>query len=458
MKAKPGYEPSVHNLVNQNIHRSIILLAFPAMVSFLFYNAYLLIDAYWIGLLGSQALAGLSACSFLVWAFYSVSDLAATGTGTLVAQGIGAKRETEARQAAGQGVFISLALSAALVIFGFIAEKRIFNLMGLEPAAVSLASDYFSTLLYGLVFIFLFEVLQRILHSIGDTRTPMFILIISLVINAFIDPFLIFGWGGFHGAGIAGAAWATVISQFIAAALCGLTLVRKRFIPLILSLETHKLMLHRAGTILKIGAPISINGLLFSFIYIVLTRIISTFGTNAVAALGICHRIESTAFFVALGFHIAATTLVGQFLGAGMPERAQKAAFLINLYSIFLIFLISLVFYFQALPLVAIFTDDPEVQQIGVLYLKIIALFEIGLSLEIVMEGVFAGAGYTLPPMLIYIPLTAIRIPLSWYLGLHLGLGISGVWWAIGATTALKGLLITLVFWRGQWKKKRVYE
>ena len=219
MKAKPGQESSAYNLVNKNIHRSIFSLAFPAMMSFLFYNAYLLIDAYWIGLLGSYALAGLSACSFLVWAFYSVSDLAVTGAGTLVSQGIGAKRETEARQAAGQGIILVLVLSAALVIFGFASEKWIFNLMGLEPTAASLASSYFTTLLYGLIFIFLFEVLQRILHSIGDTKTPMVILIISLVINAFIDPFLIFGWACFPETGIAGAAWATVISQFIAAAL-----------------------------------------------------------------------------------------------------------------------------------------------------------------------------------------------------------------------------------------------
>src|SRR3990172_1904089 len=458
MKVQHTSNDSAYSLVHQNIHRSIVSLAFPAMVSYLLYTLYQLINAYWIGLLGSEALAGLSACSFVVWAFYSISDLAATGTATLVAQSIGANRQTEAKQAAGQGIVLVVILSIALLIFGLLTNGWLFELMGLAPAVIEMAASYFSILVYGLVFIFLFSVMQRILHSIGDTKTPMVILIISLIMNAMMDPFFIFGWAGFPQMGLAGAAWATVISEAAATVLCAAVLIKKRFIPTFFRQGTYQILMDRVVLIFRIGAPIALSGFLFSIIYGVLTRIISTFGTNAVAALGICHRIEGTAFFVTLGFHVAATTLVGQFIGAGMPERAQKTAWYANLYSLALIGLISLVFYFAPLPLISLFTDDPGVQRVGVSYLKTIALFELGLSLEIVMEGVFAGAGYTLPPMLIYIPLTALRIPLAWYLAITLGFGISGVWWAIGVTTGLKGLLITLMFWQGSWKRKRVFK
>jgi len=205
---------------------------------------------------------------------------------------------------------------------------------------------------------------------------------------------------------------------------------------------------------MDVGLPIAMTGFFFSLIYIFLTNIISRFGTEAIAAIGVCHRIEGIAWFACVGFSVAATTLVGQYVGAKKIPSAKSAAIWVNSYGVAVLFLVSLIFYFFPDWLTSIFTDDPLVQSMGIDYLKIVAVFEVFLALEVIMEGVFSGAGYTLPVMMVSIPITLLRIPLAWYLSLKLNWGIEGVWWAIALTTFLKGLLNTILFFSGLWKKK----
>jgi Na+-driven multidrug efflux pump len=188
----------------------------------------------------------------------------------------------------------------------------------------------------------------------------------------------------------------------------------------------------------------------------VLTRFITDFGAGPLAALGLGHRIEGMSYNVAVGFSFAASTLVGQNLGANKPERAEKAVWLNILYiSLFLIF-ISLVFYFFGRHIIRFFIDDPDVIREGTQYLKVIALCEVFLGFEIVLEGAFSGAGNSLPPMLISVPLTWARIPLSLFFAHTLGMGSLGIWLSISLTTALKGIVMAFWFRRGHWKTHRV--
>jgi putative MATE family efflux protein len=439
-----------------SLHRRIVQLALPAIASYIMRTFYQLIDAYWIGKLGSEAQAGLSASNFLIWALYAISALGVTGTTTFVAQATGAKKPHEAQFSAAHGFFVISCVSVFVIVTGLVMERKIFLWMGLESGVFFQASSYFRPILYGLIFFSTLAVIEGIFHGLGDTRTPMTLLLSSLIVNIIFDPLFIFGVGGFSGFGLSGAALATVFAQASAAATGVAILIKRGFVPTFYYHRKPELSLKRLGTIMKIGAPVAFSGFSFSIIYVFLTRIISLFGTSSVAAVGICHRIEGVAYFTCMGFSVAASTLVGQYIGAERIKKAEKSAWLVSGYGVTFLAFISFIFYYCSQTLVSVFTHDPEVIRVGSLYLEIIAIFEIFIGLEIIIGAAFSGAGDTLPPLMVNLPLTALRIPLAWYLSVSQSMGIEGVWWAISGTTCLKGTCVSLLFLMGRWKEKRI--
>ena len=443
-----------HLIIQQNIHRSIISLSLPGMASSVLQTFYQLIDAFWIGKIGSPALAAIGGLSFILWAVLSLSALSSSGITTLVAQNIGASQTQRARYAAGQGMLLNTLTAILLAALVFFFQQDLYRVMGFSQIVTAYATDYMNVILLALPFAFAFIGLEAVFRGIGDTTRPMIILALAMLLNALLDPVFILGWFGFPALGIKGAALATVLAQILAVLLSLFFLKKKNFIPAVALFEKFKIDLAIIKRILSIGAPIALGGFSFSLIYVFLTNIISRFGTGAIAAIGVCHRIEGIAWFACVGYSAAAVTMVGQFVGAQKLNLAKRAAWWVNAYGVFTLLLVSLLFYFYPLQLMRIFTTDVQVIQIGAEYLKIIALFEIFLALEVIMEGVFSGLGYTLPVMLISIPVTALRVPLAWYLALVLNWGTDGIWWAIGATTFLKGLLISLLYASGFWEKK----
>ncbi len=442
------------SLVGKNIHRSIFQLSIPGMISSVFHTFFQLIDSFWVGKIGAGALAAIGASSFMIWALFSLTALSTNGISTLVAQYTGAGKPIKARQTAGQGFLLSTLSGLILALVFFVSSSFWFGIMGLDGQVLSLAQNYFSIIMMGFVFSFWFSAAEAVFRGFGDTSTPMLILGMMLLVNAIIDPILIFGWFGLPALGIGGAALATVISEMTGTVLLLIFLRKKQFLPLF-SVQDQPGLIHfeTQTRFLQIGMPVAFNGFLFSLIYVFLTNIISRFGMGAVAAVGVCHRIEGIAWFASVGFSVAASTLVGQFLGAGQEKKARDAGWLVTFYGVLVLSVVSVLYYFFAPQLLAIFTDDPLVQAAGIEYLKIVAVFEIFLALEVIMEGIFSGAGYTLPVVLVTVPLTAVRIPLAYWLAVSYGLGTAGIWWAIALTTMLKGVLNMLLFVGGLWKK-----
>lgn len=445
---------SKHSIVHKNIHKVILSLSLPGMVSSVMQTLYQLVDAYWVGKLGAASLAAIGGSSFILWAVYSLTALSSSGITALVAQNIGAGDEKVARSSAAQGMLVSTFSALILGVVVYFSQGLLYKIMGFDPQVKELAYQYMNIILLGIVFSFWFTGLEAVFRGIGDTRTPMIIIALALTLNAILDPLLIFGWFGLPELGIAGAAWASVIAQFLAMLLSAYFLYRKQFLPVFKKRSSARLQLKTVTRILYIGAPIGFGGFFFSLIYVGLTAIISEFGTDAIAAIGVCHRIEGVAWFACVGFSAAAATLVGQFVGAGDLKKAEHAVWWVNGYGGFTLIIVSIVFYFFPGELMAIFTSEKTVQAIGVEYFKIIALFEIFLAFEVIMEGAFSGAGYTLPVMLATVPITAARIPLAWYLALYLQMGYNGIWWAIAVTTFLKGVFNLILFKKGVWRKK----
>jgi putative MATE family efflux protein len=448
-----SHEP---DLTNMPLSKAIFHLAGPAMTSMLLLMTFNLVDAWWVGRLGAEPFAGVSAASFIVWALQSVGTLVSSGVTAMVARFVGAKEPHKASLVAGQGVILSVVISLLFGLLSLTLQKSIFEYMGLKGSAFQAANQYLFYIAIGLCPQFLFYVLDAAFRGMGNTMTPLKIIAAALVFNAVLDPFLIFGIGPFPRMEAAGAALATVIAHILAAVM-SLILIQRKQVRIRVDRQLRRFIdLNLIWRIVRIGAPIAFSGVMFSTSYMFLTEVITQFGSGPLAALGLGHRIEGLAFFAAVGFSVAAETLVGQHLGANKPESAAKAAWLTIAFTSVLLGLVSICYYFFAQHIIGFFISDPAVISEGIRYLKIIAIFEVFLGFEIVFEGAFSGAGNSVPPMAISVPVTWLRIPLAILLAEKMGMGSEGIWWAIGSTTAIKGILLAIWFKRGRWKTKKV--
>jgi putative MATE family efflux protein len=202
--------------------------------------------------------------------------------------------------------------------------------------------------------------------------------------------------------------------------------------------------------------PIATQQLIFIAVYWFLIRIVHHFGEPAGAAMGIGNRMESLSYLTCSGFAMAASTMVGQNLGAGNPDRAEKCAW--GAAGLAVAFTTAMGAIFVIFPnlIVNIFTDDQSVHVIAADYLIILGLSQMTMALEIVIEGAFAGSGDTIPPMAVMIPGAVVRVPLAYYLAFDLGWGINGVWWTLTITTTIKAIILAIWFRRGRWKLRKL--
>ena len=439
-------------LTQLSLPRAIFGLAWPAMASMMLVNVFNLVDAFWVGRLGTAALGGMTASAFLVWCLHSVAQVLEYGVNALVARRVGQQRPHLAGIASGHGLVLALVLGAVVVAGVMPFQQRLFSALGLEPAVLQASMDYMVPFLWGLPAINVWFAAEATFRGSGDTRTPMLVLAGTLTLNAALDPLLIFGLGPVPAMGIAGAAWATIFSHAVGDVVLLLLLLRRPVRPRL----AGGLDLGVLWALVRVGAPIAITSLLFSVIYLLLTPIIASYGSAPVAAIGVGHRVEGLAFFTCMGFSAAASTLVGQHLGAGNPTMAERAAWISTWTCCGVLALQAVVFYVAAPQIFAVFTDDSAVISHGTSYLRTIAIFEVGLALELVLEGAFSGAGNSLPPMIIGVPLAAARIPGAYLLSNATGLGVRGVWWAISISTLLKGIATGLWFRQNTWRGTRL--
>jgi len=438
-------------ILHGNLVKAIFVLVVPILGSNFLETAWHFLNGFWIGRLGPVSFAAINISSFVVWMFYAVVGVMNTGTSSLVAQMVGADREEEARRIAHQGLIGSVLLAGVYSLVVIVFGKALFAHMGAKGDVVTLAYRYaFLIFIFGIPFGIL-ENLSAILRGYGDTKTPFRANSVGFAATFILDPLLILGLGPFPRMGVAGGAVATIIGFTLSLIIYGYCFYKRK---LRFRLSTRYLGLDGEilKKIVKIGLPPSVSSITFSIVYILLTTIISRFGTEALAALGIGHRIESFSFMICLGFSLAGVTVVGQNIGAGNVKRAEKAAWILIGIITSVTAVVSVLYYIFANPLVSIFISDPKTHAIGMDYMKIISFCQIFMGIAIVLDGVFSGSGDTLPPMLICIPVTLLRVPFASLLALSLHWGVNGVWWAITILVVLRALLSLTWFSMGRWK------
>ena len=423
----------------------IIRLALPAVAMMACHFCFNLIDSIWVGrLIGPAALAAVSTAGFYIWILLSLGEMVEVGLIAVAARRHGEGRPAVAARVAGAAVVFALALGAVVSVLGIVVMDDLFRLMTVPADAARLGREYLSTWLLGGPLVFGFFAIEATFRASGDTRTPFLLLAGSVVLSVALDPLLIAGVGPFPRLGVEGAAVTSVMVRG-GGFLIGVVIAWRRGLIRLDAPDWRAL-----PTITRVGAPLALAGVLLSVVYMWLTRFTSQFGTAALAALGVGHKVEGIGFIAITGFGLSAAALVGQNLGARQEERARQAVRLTVRYC--LVVTVTTAIAFVAIPetLVGFFTTDPGVIEDGSLYLRIIAFAQIGQTFEIVLEGALAGAGYTFWPMTIGTILTFLRIPLAaWWSG---PLGLFGIWLALSLTAIARGVANTAYWLWGPWR------
>ena len=463
--------PSATNrLTEGSIRRSILTLALPAMGSMVAQTLFGLVDGFWVARLGSEPLAAFGGASFFYWALLAISETASVGTAAFVSQLVGAGDRRAGVRAGATGLLTAFLLGCAMIPIGLVAADPVIGLMNLPPDAARQAVGFAHAIVAGLPFIYSFYAIDAVYRGFGNTGTPMRIDFAAVALNAALVPCLIFGWGPLPALGIAGAGVATALAHF-AGFVVKLVRARPNGIEIVDELRdrlsmrapahpgTRRLAITAGATpspfmIARIGLPVAFTGLWISAVFVALTRLITRFGTAPLAALSIGHRLESVPYFACVGFSGAAAALVGQNLGAGRPERAERVAWGTVACCVGLIGAVCLVYFFFPGPLMRLFSSDPAVIDAGVRYLRMVALVEAFMGVEIVLIGALSGAGDTAVPMVITSLFSAARVPGAALLSGPAGLGVDGIWIAIGLSVVVRGILMSAWFRTGRWKRR----
>ncbi len=441
-----GEYSSVKSLVSGSLTRTVATVALPAVASTLLMTLFGTVDAFWVGTrIGPQGLAAVSTSIFWVWMIISCAELVSVGLTAVAARRHGERRHDAAARAVGDALLLSFAIAIVLAAAGLGQLDTLFGIMHTPPDVTALGKRYLGTYLLGAPLIFGFFAVDAAFRAAGDTRTP-FLLLLGCVLAALaLDPVLILGLGPAPRLGIAGAAVATIFTRSVAFLIGILILFKRRMVRFARpSGETIR-------AIVRVGLPTALTGVVFSNIYVFLTRTTTKFGTPALAALGVGHRVESWSYMVGVGFGAAAAAIVGQNLGAGQVDRASRAGWIATWFATALGAAAALAEYAFAHNFAALFTNDPMVIAEGARYLRIGAISTMFAGAELVLEGALGGAGDTLPPMITSTALTALRIPLAAWAATRWG--TSGIWWTISLTALGRGLAMMGLWKWGRWKR-----
>jgi len=428
---------------------AVLRLALPAVGATLLQLTFLLVDIFWVGrILGSDALAAVSTAGFAVWMLTALGEMIGVGLTAVAARRHGEGAHGHAAVAAGSTLAVALAAGAVVAVGGHGVVDVLFRIMETPAPVTALGRLYLGTYLLGAPLVFGFFAVEATFRASGDTRTPLVLLAVSVVVNLALDPLLIVGWGPVPALGIMGAAVAAVLTRGGVLAVGFALLARRRLVRLTVFDGAS------VARVVRVGAPTAGTGVFFSAVYMGLTRITTRFGVPALAALGIGHKLEGLSYMVATGFALASAAVVGQNIGAGRTDRARRAGWVTASYACTVGAVVALAFVLFPELLVSVFSPDRMVIHDGAGYLRAMSLAQITMGLEIVLEASLGGAGYTVLPMLWSGSFTAARIPLAaWLAGVF---GLNGVWIAIGGTAVGRGVAMAML-WRGErWERVRV--
>ncbi|BDD10205.1 MATE family efflux transporter [Fulvitalea axinellae] len=424
---------------------AILKLALPIMGTSFVQMAYNMTDIAWLGRLGSDSVAAVGAAGFLVWLGNSLMMTTKIGAEVGIAQSIGRSDMGMARRVAGAATTLALVFASVYALFSLFFAPNLIGFFGFSETGVAeQAILYLRIVSGGMVFAYLNQTFSGVFNGKGDGRTPFYVNTLGLVVNMALDPLLIFGYGPFPAMGVAGAAMATVLSQFIVAVVFAVLLKGKKT-PLGKPQLFGKLEKVTVKPIVSVGFPVAAQMALFSVIAMVVTRLVSGWGALPVAVQSVGAQIEAISWMTASGFATALGTFTGQNFGSKKLGRIKRGYFGTLLLMTVVGLLPTLLFVFFGKEVFSLFIPEKEPIELGGIYLRILAVSQIFMIWEITTSGLFNGVGKSNIPSYVGIVFTALRIPAAIYLSDVLDWGVEGIWWAITFSSILKGVI--LVAW-----------
>lgn len=434
------------NLTKGPILKTLTKLAIPIMASSFLGTLYNITDMAWIGLLGSKAVAGVGVGGMFTWFSQGLAAMARMGGQVQVAQCIGRGERDRAHRFAQAAVQLATLMGMAYAVISLLFTRQMVGFFQLtDPEAQTAALAYTKIACGLIVFSFLTLTMTGLYTAQGDSKTPFLANLIGLVTNMILDPVLILGPGPFPKLGVVGAAIATVTAQAIVMTIMilGVFIQKKENVLKGISL-TAKIPKEYLSGICRIGIPTAIQGMAYCAISMVLTRMVSAYGAEAVATQRVGGQIESISWNTADGFAAALNAFIAQNYGAGKMDRVRKgyraSLWTVGIWGL----LISFVFICFPQAIADIFFHEPKAVATAVGYLVIIGFSEAFMCVELTTVGALSGLGRTRLCSIISIAFTSARIPLAIILG---GLiGLSGIWWALSVTSIVKGIIFTCTF------------
>jgi putative MATE family efflux protein len=439
-----------------SLNRAILLLAVPMVLEMVLESLFAVVDVFWVGRLGANAVATVGLTESMLSLVFAVGMGLSLSTTAMVARRIGEKDQEGAAVAAVQAITLGLVTSLAIGLPCFLLAPRLLHWMGATPEIVTIGSGYTRICLGGSCAVLLLFLNNAIFRGAGDAAIAMRLLWVSNIINLVLDPCLIFGWGPFPKLGVTGAALATLIGRSIG--------VLYQFYRLLKGTERIRILARHVRLqwdVLARLVRVSLTGILQFAIahtsWIGLVRIISVFGAAAIAGYTIAIRVVIFALLPSWGLSNAAATLVGQNLGAGKPERAESAVWRTGLYNMIFLGTVGVLFVIFAEPIVRLFTHDPAVVPLGATCLRIVSYGNIGYAYGMVMLQAFNGAGDTITPTIVnFFGFWMVEIPLAYWLAIRMNMKSNGAFWAIVVAEAAIAGTSAILFKQGRWKKKKI--
>jgi putative MATE family efflux protein len=450
------------SLTEGDLKRPMVALAWPIIVTELLQVAYNLADTFWLGRYSTDALAAISLAFPLIFLFISVGGGFTVAGSTLVAQYTGAKSEGSAGTVAGQTLSFITLIAVTVGALGFLLTDPMLSALPSSPGTsadvIPLAGEYMEVFFLGLPFLFGFFVFSALMRGYGNTRAPMVVMGVSVLVNVVIDPILIFGWFGAPELGVQGAALATIVSRGIATVIGVYILFGTSAGPSV-SVADFRPKLEYVAQIVRIGVPSAVEQSATALGFITLTVMVISFAPEVVAAYGLGNRLTSLIFLPALGLGRATNTIVGQNLGARKPERAERAVYLAASVGAGVMVVAGVVAYLLAEPIVSVFVgttgaDAEATVRFSVEYVRIRAI-EFGFIgvLQVVL-GAYRGAGNTKTALAFsLVALWLGRVPIVYLLSFEYGFAETGIWIGMAAGQIIGAILAAAWFTRGTWKE-----
>jgi putative MATE family efflux protein len=439
-----------------SLTQAIFLLAVPMVLEMFMESLFAIVDVFWVARLGADSVATVGLVEAMLTIVYATGMGLGLSATAMVARRVGEKDREGAAVAGVQAIALGLAVSFMMGAAGFFFAPHLLRLMGASPTILAVGTRYARITLGGCCVVVLLMLNNAVFRGAGDAAIAMRVLWLSNSINLVIDPCLIFGLGPFPRLGMTGAAVATLTGRTVGVVYQLFRLSRGGEHIRILT-QHIRFNLQVMATLLRVSVTGIAQMLIPHIAWISLMRIVSVFGSTALAAYTISIRIIIFFILPAWGLSGAAATLVGQNLGAQQPERAERSVWKTGYYTMLFMGGVGVFFVLFPGPVIRLFTHDPGIVSLGAACLRVVSIGNIGYAYEMVMMQAFNGAGDTLTPTVVNsFGFIVFEIPIAYALALPLGMRSNGVYWAITVSESAIAVAMVLLFRRGRWKAKKI--